>query len=554
MDKFSVKLPDTSDSLYIKVPDATDSVYVRLPGELLSATKLTSGGENAAFHNYNVDGWGLLPDATPMPLGTVHSVAYNPAATLLAVGASSAPTLILYDTSTLTSVSGPPVPASDVMDVVFNKSGTLLAFASETKVYIYNTSDWSLIVELDLPGQVEGLDFNYAGTLLGVGVGFGAAAGEYLYIYDTATWSPIAGPQSADLPEGWVYTLDFSPDDSMLAVGNHLGLTRNISIYNTASWGLTVPTGVTIDAALECRFNNAQTELLLVKEQTDYFVRWDTSTWQILSGTPTLPAQAPCIDINDDDSYVAIGTIQNVTATLFVYDTSTWAPEALPPTPNNRIEGVAFQPTDPTVVCFYIVSAVIGDPEPEQTVICFNEPHENCNTTLIFDFFSNGVELTNTSVLDQTSTCITFLSTAGVGQDPPSNTDIITLNHIPNLCAKAGDPACALQPFTNYPITNKILGVASANIGFIGNNVVQVQLTAPAADAGNNLRVRVNGIDRTITNTTVTENGLIQLSLQSPVTSTDTVTLDHINVSGGALAADGRKLYEFTNFFIDNTT
>ena len=462
--------------------------------------------------------------------------------------------MIIYDVNTLTSVPGPLVTASPITIVGFNKTGTLFALASESKIYVYNTNDWSLVVELTLPGQVEGFDFNYAGTLLAVGVGFGASASEYLQIYSTASWTTITGPQPADLPEGWVYTLDFSPDDSLLAVGNQLGSTRNISVYNTASWGLIIPAGATTDAALDCIFNNAQTELLLVKGEADYLVRWDTSNWQIIPGTPVLPAQPPCIAINDDDSYVAVGFVQNLTATLLVYDAVTWALESLPPTPNNRINSVAFQPTDPTVVCFYIVSAVIGDPEPEQTVICFSGPHENCDTTTIFDFFSNGIELTNTAVLDQTSTCITFLSTAGVGQDPPSNTDIITLNHIPNLCAKAGDPACALQPFTNYPVVNRILGVASANVGFIGNNVVQVQLTAPAADPGNNLRVRVNGVDRTITNTTVTENGLIQLTLQSSVTSTDTVTLDHINVSGGALSTDGRKLYEFTNFFIDNTT
>ena len=344
MSTFNIKLPDTSDSLHIKVPDTTDSVHVKLPDDSAPIKKLTSGGGNAAFYNYNVNGWGLLPDASPMPLGTIQSVTYNPAGTLLAVATSLAPTLILYDVSTLTSTSGPPAPGGTVRDVVFNKAGTLLAFASASKVYVYNTSDWSLNTELDLPGQVEGLDFNYAGTLLAVGVGFGASSGEYLYIYNTATWLPITGPQLADLPEGWVYTMAFSPDDSLLAVGNHLGSTRNISVYTTATWALTVPTGATTDAALECIFNNAQTELLLVKGEADYFVRWSTSTWQILGGTPTLPAQAPCIDINNDDSYVAIGLTQNATATFFVYDANTWVPESVPPTPNNRIEAVAFEP------------------------------------------------------------------------------------------------------------------------------------------------------------------------------------------------------------------
>ncbi len=553
MPTLNVQLPDSSDSLYMKVPDTTDSVYVKLPIEPLSATKLTSGGDNAAFHNYNVDGWGLLPDATPMPLGIIQSVAYNPAGTLLAVATSTTPTLLLYDTSTLTSVPGPPIPATEVTDVVFNKTGTLLAFATESIVYIYNTADWSLTSELNLPGQVEGLDFNHAGTLLGVGVGFGAAVGEYLYIYDTATWSPIAGPQSADLPEGWVYTLDFSPDDSMLAVGNHLGSTRNISIYNTASWGLTVPTGVTIDAALECRFNNAQTELLIVKQSEPFFVRWDVSTWTVLGGTPILPAQTPCIDINDDDSYVAIGTVQNATATLFVYDVSTWLPESIPATPNNRIESVAFQPTNPTVVCFYIVSAQIGDPDPEYITICFNEPHQSCGSISLFDVFSNGVLLTNRSSFDFTETCVIQLA-ATISSDGVSDKDIITLNHTPGSCAKAGDPTCALQPFTNYPVINKILGVKSVNVGLLGSNVVRLELTAPVASAGTKFRVRVNDVNRGISDILVTANGLVELTLSAPVTSTDVVTLDHIDVSGGALAIDGRKLYQFTNFFIDNTT
>ncbi len=341
---FNTKLPDTSDSLYIKVPDTSDSVWVKLPAD--PTTNLTAGGAQESnvglFVSYSVGDWTLLPDASPMPSGDVESIAYNPVGTILAVGKSASPTIDIYDAATLTAIPGPPEPAGVVNYVIFNKAGTLLAFASGSNVYIYNTSDWSLATTLTLPDVAEVLDFNYAGTLLAVGVsGFGGH--DYLHIYNTSTWLPISGPTSGDLPEGWVYALDFSPDDALLAVGNHFGSIRNLTIYNTATWGTIIPTGVTTDPLLACTFNNAQTELLTVKQSEPFFVRWDVSTWTILGGTPTLPAQSGSIAINRDDSYVAVGLSQNVVSTLIVYDTSTWLAESVPPPPNRQVKTVGFQ-------------------------------------------------------------------------------------------------------------------------------------------------------------------------------------------------------------------
>ena len=342
MSTFNIKLPDTSDSLHMKVLDTTDSVHVKLPDDPTPIKKLTSGGENQTFFNYNVVGWALLPDASPMPSAEVNSAAYNPAGSLLAIGMSAVPTLIIYDAAILTSIPGPSAPSTAITNVIFNKTGTLLALSSESKIYIYDTSDWSSVIELTLPAQVETIDFNYAGTLLAAGVsGFG---GDYLFIYNTSDWLRTTGPLVEDLPEGAVTTLDFSPDDTLLAVGNDFGSTRNLTVYNTATWSKIIPAGPTTDIALQCIFNNAQTELLLVKGSADYFVRWNTSTWQIIGGTPVLPAQPPCIAINENDSYVAIGFVKNATATLLVYDASTWGLESIPPTPNNRINTVDFQP------------------------------------------------------------------------------------------------------------------------------------------------------------------------------------------------------------------
>ncbi len=339
---FNTKLPDNSDSLHIKVPDASDSVWVKLPDD--PTNKLTAGGDqlvNGLFVNYNIGDWAVLPDASPLPLGDVNSVAYNPAGTLLAVGASASPTIVIYDAATLTSVPGPPAPTGSVNYVAFNKTGTLLALASGNSVYIYNTSDWSFVITLNLPNTAEVLDFNHAGNLLAVGIsGFG---GTYLYIYSIPSWLPVSGPLPGDMPEGWVYTLDFSPDDALLAVGNYLGSNRNLTIYNTTTWNAIIPVGVTTDALIGCTFNNAQTELLTVKQSTPFFVRWDVSTWTVLSGTPVLPAQASCIGINKDDSYVAIGLVQNATSTLIVYDPSTWIAEPVPPPPNRRVNTVGFQ-------------------------------------------------------------------------------------------------------------------------------------------------------------------------------------------------------------------
>lgn len=300
-----------------------------------------SGGVNPTFFNYRASDWQLLADASPMPTGETNVVEYNAAGTLLAIGNTSAPRLIIYNAATLTSISGPASPPTLQVDALaFNTAGTLLATGYGTTVRVYETSTWGIVTTLTASGEVEDLDFNNADSLLAVAVGFGSST--YLELYNTSTWTTIAGPST--LPEGWGTAVDFSPDDSLLAVANDFGTTRNITIYNTSTWAkLADPAGVTTDKGLDCIFNNAQTELLLVKATSNYFVRWSTSTWTILGSTPTLPNQPTSIAINDDDSNVAIGIISN-TPSLVVYETSTWGLESLSSSPTDRQKDVAFQP------------------------------------------------------------------------------------------------------------------------------------------------------------------------------------------------------------------
>ena len=201
--------------------------------------------------------------------------------------------------------------------------------------------------------------------------------------------------------------------------------------------------------------------------------------------------------------------------------------------------------------CFFVISAVIGNPEPEVVIVTFNEAHENCNTTnpspTGFRFRSNGQLLTDAGFLtNPTPQSIRFRATDLFNGDAPSYQDTITMDYVPGNCAKTGDPSCDLQAFTNYPVDNQMWGVTTRIIGNVADNIIEVSFISPAATVGNNFRARVNGTSRGIVGTAVV-GGTVQLTLTGTVGDSDTVDLSHIDVQFGATAVDGRELRIFEN-------
>lgn len=214
---------------------------------------------------------------------------------------------------------------------------------------------------------------------------------------------------------------------------------------------------------------------------------------------------------------------------------------------SNGAHGRSFSPRE--TACFRVVSAIIGDPNPEEIEICFNEAHELCSSLTMWDFYSNGTPLTDTSFISGTANCITFRATQIIAGDGPSNTDTITMDYTAGTCKKVGDPdpECALESFTGYRVTNRILGIAAAEIGNIRDDIVEVTLTADAATVGTEWTAEINSTPVNITFSEVVL-GKIQLTLQTTPSGGDTVTVSHTDVAGGATSTDGRTLYQFADY------
>ena len=130
--------------------------------------------------------------------------------------------------------------------------------------------------------------------------------------------------------------------------------------------------------------------------------------------------------------------------------------------------------------------------------------------------------------------------------------DSVTLDYTPGTCRKDGTSGdeCALKAFTDKPVENSVWGPGIPRIGDISDDLLIIPFPTDPAVIGTSWRVDVNALNRTITNSVIVANQ-IRLTLSTPVSDTDVVTLSHVN-SNDAQAVDGRRCWRFYDMPVTN--
>jgi WD40 repeat protein len=209
------------------------------------SSKFIVGCDNAPYvYGFNTATWATI--AIGGVGGTVYSVAFNPAGTLVAMATYGGNELVIRSVSDWSEVipaGGYPVTTYG-RGVAFSADGAKLVFAHDSTPYVtmYDTTTWAMsaLPTATLPAS-NGLGVAYSpdGSLLAVLL----FSTPYLRIYDTTTWVPKT--LSAN-PVQRGNDVAFSPDGADLVMTHGLGGTISMTAYTTATGTRsTLPAGVT---------------------------------------------------------------------------------------------------------------------------------------------------------------------------------------------------------------------------------------------------------------------------------------------------------------------
>lgn len=164
-----------------------------------------------------------------------YDSAFSPDGSLLVVCPVGGDAVEIYSTedwSLLTTL----VPENVIFRVVFSPDGSWLACGNWGRIYLYQTSDWSLQHSFSYSyTNTDHMKFSPDGSLFAAGgsTDYDNHTG-WLLLFDTSTWTEISGPVffSAGV-------VAFSPDGLRLAVAGLLEEAQDhesLVIYNTSNW------------------------------------------------------------------------------------------------------------------------------------------------------------------------------------------------------------------------------------------------------------------------------------------------------------------------------
>lgn len=265
------------------------------------------------------------------PNGTVNAIEMSPDGTMLAVGISSSPFLIVYATATWErlAISGGN-PAGIVRDISWSADGTRLALAHSTSPYItvYTVATWAKVsITGGLPpGNGYGVSWSPDGSKLAhqsnnVG-GF--------TVYDTATWTKIT--LTGGQPAAALGRCRFSPTGAFLAVGSGSGLT----VYNVSDWSkVALSGGAAGTSSVDVLAFSPDGAFCAVQYgPSPYLYIYETTGWTFTSPA-TVPSGIRGLNYSGDGAKLVVST-NTVAQELMVFDTSTWTASVL-----NNVLGVA---------------------------------------------------------------------------------------------------------------------------------------------------------------------------------------------------------------------
>lgn len=207
--------------------------------------------------------------------------------------------------------------------------------------------------------------------------------------------------------------------------------------------------------------------------------------------------------------------------------------------------------------CFYIVSAQIGDPEPDFVYVTFNKDFDE--TTCLaggWAFYTDQRGATSGTARSAfASNIMQWQNDYGTENNSVLANESMNLDYTPGTCeaAEDTDDTCILEQYVNLTVANRVYQPYAASVGDVADDAVIVYFAPDVASIGDGWRVEVNAVNRTISNQSIM-NGNLRLDLASPVSEVDVVTVSN---SLGSTATrtrgiDGRGVLRLIDIPVNN--
>lgn len=225
----------------------------------------------------------------------------------------------------------------------------------------------------------------------------------------------------------------------------------------------------------------------------------------------------------------------------------------------SKLGGGAYAKTFNVGAGFRIVSAQIGDPWPDQIYLTYNDDFNDttCSVALDWNFQYSGNNFESVTPLAPVSSKVDAWETANTSdlEDGAGPQDNVTYSYTPGTCAASGDPGDSLGQIPSAPVTNRILGPTSLEIGDFGDDTIVVDYPVDMTAVGAVGTWIVEDDESVIAGTTAAiVGGNIHITLTAPAEELDNFFVTHkpTITANGAQGSDGRYSYRYFGKSVTN--
>ncbi|MGC9309940.1 MAG: WD40 repeat domain-containing protein, partial [Candidatus Nanoarchaeia archaeon] len=172
----------------------------------------------------------------------VHTIKFSPDSQYLAFSGSISDYVWIYNTTDWSDIGFTPSSTSTTRTNTFSNDGNYFGYGSSDKYYIHNVSNWNLLQTIDLNKATDtsmlsstfSPDSQYLAFISVSKNATGSYSDEEVYIYNTSDWSQIINLTEISDVE-WYPGVSFSPDGDYLAYGSG---DNKVYVHNTTDWSL----------------------------------------------------------------------------------------------------------------------------------------------------------------------------------------------------------------------------------------------------------------------------------------------------------------------------
>lgn len=220
--------------------------------------------------------------------------------------------------------------------VAFSPDGRFCAIAAYAYpyLYVYDTSDWSRVtIAGGLPGgSAMCVEFSPDGTLLVVG-----NTSNLMVVYSTTNW--IQKTISGGLPAGYVRSAAFSPDGSTLAVAHPNP--PYLTLYKTDDLSKKTTSMAVVRSGITCTFSPDGSKLVVGIGGNPGFYVFNLSDETYINPTgATSMGDVNYVRFSPDGSLLAVS--HSSSPYFSVYETSTWTKRTIASPPNGNSQACNF--------------------------------------------------------------------------------------------------------------------------------------------------------------------------------------------------------------------